>query len=170
MEPLPLPIPGVTLRDGRSDDLPALHAIREAAFSPVFASFRALLGPRIAAHALADAEGEQARHLDAIAGPDSAHALLVAARAGTLIGFVSFTLDPVTRVGEIGLNAVHPDHAGCGLGTAMYRHVLDRMREAGMQVATVGTGGDASHAPARRAYAKAGFDAALPNVFLYRTL
>jgi hypothetical protein len=52
----------------------------------------------------------------------------------------------------------------------MYRHVLARMREGGMAVASVGTGGDPSHAPARRAYAKAGFGPAIPSLTLYTLL
>jgi hypothetical protein len=44
------------------------------------------------------------------------------------------------------------------------------MKEFGMALATVGTGADPSHAPARRAYEKAGFGAALPSVSLYRLL
>jgi hypothetical protein len=39
-----------------------------------------------------------------------------------------------------------------------------------MALATVGTGGDPSHAPARRAYAKAGFGPAIPSLTLYRLL
>ena len=52
----------------------------------------------------------------------------------------------------------------------MYELVLERMREQGMLLATVGTGGDPSHAPARRAYEKVGFGPALPSVWLYRRL
>ena len=52
----------------------------------------------------------------------------------------------------------------------MYGFALQRMREAGMTAATVGTGGDPSHAPARRAYEKAGFGPALPTVYFYRSL
>jgi hypothetical protein len=39
-----------------------------------------------------------------------------------------------------------------------------------MAVATVSTGGDPSHAPARRAYEKAGFGPAIPSVSLYKLL
>jgi hypothetical protein len=52
----------------------------------------------------------------------------------------------------------------------MYDFALDRIREAGMRVATVGTGGDHSHAAARRALEKSGFGPALPGVYLYRSL
>jgi hypothetical protein len=43
------------------------------------------------------------------------------------------------------------------------------MREAGMKVATVGTGGDASHAPARAAYEKIGFRP-LPTIWYSQSL
>jgi hypothetical protein len=41
---------------------------------------------------------------------------------------------------------------------------------AGMRYATVGTGGDPSHEPARRAYEKAGFSVHIPSVYMYREL
>jgi GNAT superfamily N-acetyltransferase len=75
-----------------------------------------------------------------------------------------------SKAGRLRLNAVDPARAGQGIGTAMYEHAVTRMRRAGMKVAMVGTGGDASHAPARRAYEKAGFDACIPSVWMYRKL
>ena len=49
-------------------------------------------------------------------------------------------------------------------------HVALRlMRNAGMTLATVATGGDPAHAPARRSYEKAGF-VALPLVRYYKAL
>ena len=151
-------------------DLPTLHAIRSAAFAPVFASFRSIVGPEIAALGLATAEQEQADLLDAIARPDSGHAIAVAETGGELTGFVSWKPDIAPGIGEITLNAVHPDHAGKGIGTALYEHALAALKSAGMQLATVGTGGDPSHAPARRAYEKVGFSVHLPSIYMYRKL
>ena len=94
----------------------------------------------------------------------------VAEVAGEVVGFVSVQLNRDTGVGEIGLNAVDPAHAGRGVGTEMYDFAVTRMKEAGMTVATVGTGGDPSHAPARRAYQKAGFGVEIPSVWMYRKL
>jgi ribosomal protein S18 acetylase RimI-like enzyme len=158
------------IRPFEPGDLPALQRIREAAFEPVFRSFRAIVGEGIAALAFAQADAEQARLLDAVCGAGSGRRVLVVETGGEIVGFVSFTIDAGKRTGEIGLNAVHPEHAGKGVGTAMYEHALARMKELGMALATVGTGGDPSHAPARRAYEKAGFGPALPSVFLYRLL
>jgi GNAT superfamily N-acetyltransferase len=151
-------------------DLPTLHAIRAAAFAPIFASFRAIVGPDIAALGLATAEHEQADLLDAIAKPDSGHGLAVAETDGVITGFVSWKPDIAPGIGEVTLNAVHPDHGGRGLGTALYEHALAALKAAGMQLATVGTGGDPSHAPARRAYEKVGFSTHIPSIYMYRKL
>jgi len=151
-------------------DLPTLHAIRAAAFAPVFASFRSIVGPEIAALGLATAEQEQADLLDAIARPDSGHALAVAEVRRAIAGFVSWKPGIAPGVGEITLNAVHPDHSGKGIGTALYAHALAALKAAGMQLATVGTGGDPSHGPARRTYEKVGFSVHLPSIYMYRKL
>ena len=151
-------------------DLLTLHTIRTAAFAPVFASFRSIVGPEIAVLGLATAEQEQADLLDAIARPDSGHAIAVAETGGELAGFVSWKQNIAPDIGDITLNAVHPDHGGKGIGTALYEHAIAALRAAGMQLATVGTGGDPSHAPARRAYEKAGFNVHLPSIYMYRKL
>jgi GNAT superfamily N-acetyltransferase len=151
-------------------DLPALQHIRQAAFEPVFRSFCEIVGAEIAAIAFAHADAEQAQLLDDVCTTGSGHHVLVVTVGEAIAGFVCFTLDAAKRTGEIGLNAVHPDHAGRGLGTWMYEHVLARMKELGAALATVGTGDDPSHAPARRAYEKAGFGPALPSLSLYKLL
>ena len=151
-------------------DLPTLQAIRAAAFAPVFASFRAIVGPDIASLGLATAEQEQADLLDAIVRPDSGHNIAVSQDADAITGFVSWKTNIAPGIGEITLNAVHPDHGGRGIGTALYEHALAALKAAGMQMAAVGTGGDPSHAPARRAYEKAGFSTHLPSIYMYRKL
>ena len=160
----------LSLRPFEAGDLAELQRIREAAFAPVFASFRAIVGAEIAALGLAEAEEEQARHLDEICAEGSGHHVFVALASGEIAGFVSFTVDAAARSGEIGLNAVHPDFAGRGIGTWMYSEALARMKGLGAAVASVGTGGDPSHAAARRAYEKAGFGVGIASVHLYRLL
>jgi GNAT superfamily N-acetyltransferase len=159
-----------TSRPLEPGDLPTLQSVRRAAFEPVFSSFRSIVGEEIAALAFADADAEQAKLLDDICAAESGHHVLVVTVDGETVGFVSFTTDVAKRTGEIGLNAVRPDHAGRGIGAWMYQHVLARMKELGMALAVVGTGGDSSHAPARRAYEKVGFGPAIPSVYLYKLL
>lgn len=163
-------VPAPDIRPFESGDLPTMQRVRAAASEPVFRSFRAIVGEEIAAIAFERAEAEQAGLLDGICAAGSGHHVLVAAVAGEVVGFVSFRVDAEGHTGEISLNAVHPAHAGRGIGTAMYGRALSRMKELGAVLATVGTGGDPSHAPARRAYEKAGFGAALPSVHLHKLL
>ncbi len=160
----------LTIRTVRADDAPALDAIREAAFAPVFASFRALLGETIYAIAQARDDAAQGDLLRSLLAPGSGWETFVAERDGRPIGFAAVRVDAERGVGELGLNAVDPAHSGRGVGTALYERALAHMKSQGARVATVGTGGDASHAPARRAYEKAGFAAAIPSVWLYRLL
>jgi ribosomal protein S18 acetylase RimI-like enzyme len=164
------PRPNIVIRPVRADDHPHLESVRRAAFAPVFASFRAILGDDLYELAQAREDARQEELLVALLLPESVWEVYAAERAGTVVGFVAIQLNQETRVGEIGLNAVHPDHAGQGIGTAMYHFAIARMKEAGMRVATVATGGDPSHAPARRAYEKAGFTVHIPSVWLCRKL
>jgi GNAT superfamily N-acetyltransferase len=154
----------------RADDLPHLDEVRQAAFTPVFAAFRSLLGDDLYDLVQARADEAQKELLVSLLAPESGWEVYVAEGAGTVIGFVAIQLNHETHVGEIGLNAVHPQHAGKGIGTRMYDFVVSRMTEAGMQAATVATGGDASHAPARWAYEKAGFTVQILGVWLCRRL
>lgn len=159
-----------SLRPVEPGDLAALERIRKAAFAPIFQSFRDIVGEEIAAIAFPHADAEQARLLADICAADSAPQLLVVMLGEEIVGFVSFTVDADKRSGEIGLNAVHPEHDGKGIGSWMYERVLVRMKDHGLALATVATGGDPSHGPARRAYAKAGFGPEIPSVSLYKLL
>jgi RimJ/RimL family protein N-acetyltransferase len=158
-----------SIRPFQAEDLPAMQSVRKAAFAPVFQSFRSIVGARVASLALQDADAEQALHLDQLCAQDPAK-VWVAEVDDQVVGFCAFTLDADKRIGEIGLNAVHPNHAGQGIGTRMYDVVVAHMKQSGMALAAVSAGGDASHAPARRAYEKAGFGAGLPSVYLYKVL
>jgi GNAT superfamily N-acetyltransferase len=160
----------ILIRASIAEDHAALDEVRLAAFAPVFASFRAILGDDIYRLAQQRDDEAQAKLLESVLDPSSPWEVYTVESGGRIVGFIALQLNATTHVGEIGLNAVHPDAAGRGVGTAMYEFALQRMREAGMRVATVSTGGDPSHLPARRAYEKAGFDAAIPSVWLCKLL
>lgn len=147
-----------------------MQTIRQRAFAPAFHSFREIVGDTIAAHAFARGDADQAELLASICKGGSGHHVIVAMVGDAMAGFASYRLDLEGRIGEIGLNGIDPAYAGQGLGTLLYELVLARMREAGMLAATVSTGGDPSHAAARRAYAKAGFVEKLTSVHMYHSL
>jgi GNAT superfamily N-acetyltransferase len=152
------------------EDMPRLQEIRRAAFAPVFASFRSMLGAEI--YELAQRRDDEAQEglLASLLPAESGFKLFVAEAREIVVGFVSIRLNHETTVGEVGLNAVDPAHGGKGFGTALYDFAVTQLKEGGMKVAMVGTGGDPSHAPARRAYRKAGFNVEIPSVWMYRKL
>ncbi|MGN0870981.1 MAG: GNAT family N-acetyltransferase [Victivallales bacterium] len=82
----------------------------------------------------------------------------VAERGGKIVGFITFYCDAERKVGIISNNAVDPFCGEKGVGQEMYRAALEYFRKAGMLLAQVTTGLDEAHAPARRAYERAGFD------------
>jgi GNAT superfamily N-acetyltransferase len=81
----------------------------------------------------------------------------VAIEAGSTVGFVAVKLHAETSVGEISMIAVDPDFQRRGIGAALTAFALYWMKDAGMSVAMVETGGDPGHAPARRLYETLGF-------------
>ena len=169
-EYMDIPKPNVVMRPAHANDLPHLEDVRQAAFSPIFSSFRSILGEKIYDLAQAPEDEVQDELLVSLLTPKSDWEVYAAEIDSHIVGFVSIQLNQKTEVGEIGLNAVHPKHAGKGIGTKMYDFAITRMKEAGMQVATVATGSDPSHAPARRAYEKAGFTVQIPSVWLCQKL
>ena len=81
----------------------------------------------------------------------------VAIEANSTIGFVAVKLHSDDSMGEIYMIAVDPDYQNRGVGTALTEFALNWMKEKGMSIAMVETGGDRGHAPARHTYEKAGF-------------
>jgi predicted N-acetyltransferase YhbS len=160
----------LTIRPFAAGDLPRLQEIRAAAFGPIFASFREIVGAAIAELAFTTADAEQAALLESLCRPDSSYQVFVALDAPEIVGFVLVSLNRAARIGEIGLNAVDPSRAGQRVGERLYAFALASMRDEGMRLATVGTGGDASHSAARRAYEKVGFAAGIPSMTLYKLI
>lgn len=76
---------------------------------------------------------------------------------GSTLGFVAVKLHSESSMGEVYMVAVDPDFQGQGIGTALMEFALSWMKDAGMSIAMVETGGDPGHAPARHTYKKLGF-------------
>jgi ribosomal protein S18 acetylase RimI-like enzyme len=163
-------IVGLVIRSLREEDAEDVVKLSLLAWSPVFESFERLMGSKIFRTQYPDWRASQGKLVkDTCSNPEK-FTVYVAEVGGAPVGFVAYTMDAETKTGEIYLLAVHPDHQMRGIGTELTDFALDMMREGGMEVAYVGTGGDPSHAPARRSYKKAGFDVAVPGVHYYQDL
>ncbi len=94
--------PDLVICSAKASDADRLEEIRQAAFAPVFASFRSILGDDIYAIAQAREDEEQEELLSTMFKPDSDWELYAAELSGRVIGFVSVQLNRETKVGEIG--------------------------------------------------------------------
>lgn len=141
-----------------------------AAFAPIHQGFEEALGSEIFRQRYHDWKEQYADYLAKISGSDLAVKVYVVETEGTLVAFVFTIMDDERRIGEIGLNAVHPDYQRQGIGKMMYAFALRDLKDRGAEVAYVGTGGDRAHAPARTAYEAVGFDKAIPSMHYFRKL
>lgn len=157
------------LRGARPADADACAALAVGAWRRIHDAYIAILGPDVHHRAFSGWEEAKARDVYQVVQAHPERALVVAA-GDALIGFVTFHLDPLRKIGSIGNNAIDPAWQGRGIGTAMYRAVLERFRAEGMELARVSTGLDEGHAPARAAYEKAGFRQGLPSITYYQEL
>ena len=82
----------------------------------------------------------------------------VAITDGALSGFLGLRAHEKDSMGEIYIIAVDPAHQRRGVGAALMSFAFDWMRERGLAMAMVETGGDRGHAPARAAYESVGFE------------
>ncbi|GAA3732726.1 GNAT family N-acetyltransferase [Salinactinospora qingdaonensis] len=132
-------------------------ALSLRAWAPVFASLENVLGDSgVYAQMHPDWRADQRRAVQQACGSENIHVWV--AEVDTLVaGFVAVRLDHEASLGEIYMVAVDPDHQRSGVGTALTSFALEWIKEQGMAVAMVETGGDPGHAPARRVYERAGF-------------
>jgi GNAT superfamily N-acetyltransferase len=94
----------------------------------------------------------------------------VALADGQVAGFIFYIVDEGTKTGIVEENAVASQFRGLGIAQRLYDYVFAKMREEGMVYAMVSTGLDEAHAPARRAYEKAGFGKGIGNIRYYKEL
>lgn len=142
------------IRPYQPQDEEAVVALSLRAWAPVFDSMERVLGTELSARLRGDWRDHQSRAVrDTLS--NSAATVWVSEVHGDVVGFVAATLDREPSIGEIWMLAVDPDEQERGIGTALTNHATEWLRESGMKVAMVETGGDTGHAPARRVYDKA---------------
>jgi ribosomal protein S18 acetylase RimI-like enzyme len=158
----------VDLRPVVDADLAPLVDLSLRAWAPVFASIEAqLAGSGVFALQHPDWRADQRAAVES-ACHDPAVEVVVAEVDGTVAGFVATTRRE-DDLGEIHMIAVDPAHQRRGVGRALTRVALERLRAQGLATAMVETGGDPGQEPARQLYEDAGFTA-LPIVRHFTTL
>ena len=159
----------LNLRPVRDEDTESLVHLSLLTWEPVFASFRQILGPEIYAIIWPDWKAGQQAAVENVCRDGEQTHVWVAEWDGSVVGFVAYELRPAGKTGEVQLLAVHPGYQNLGIGTELNALALAKMKESGMRLAIAETGGDPSHAPARRSYEKAGYTG-LPLVRYFKDL
>jgi GNAT superfamily N-acetyltransferase len=149
-------------------DMEQVVALSLRAWAPVFASMARVLGDELFDRLRGDWRTSQEHAVRAALADPSQH-VWVAEAPGAIIGWVSATTHTDSGIGEIHMIAVDPGAQNQGVGMALTKVATEWLRETGMQVAMIETGGDDGHAPARRIYKKAGYTA-LPAVRYFKAL
>jgi len=151
----------------KPNDLEELLEITLLAFESIFESFKKILGPCIYPIIYPDWRRSQTEGVEKISQNNKIF-LWIAEVDEKVVGYIAYEQYD-NQTAEVQLLAVHPEYQNRGIGTQLNNFALQKMRQGGMKMAIVSTGGDESHAPARRSYEKAGYTA-LPLVKYYQDL
>ena len=144
------------LRPYRSGDATQVVELSLRAWEPVFKALEAALGAEIFRRLHSDWRVDQRRAVEEVlAGEEMT--VWVADLGPSVAGFVAVRLHREAGLGEAHMLAVDPPYPNDGIGEQLTLLACDWIRDQGMGVAMVETGGDPGHAPARRTYEKAGF-------------
>jgi len=143
------------IRPYEDRDAEAVVDLSLRAWEPVFASLEQTLGTEIFGLLHPDWRADQQKAVEDVCAAEKIRVWVAEADARA-VGFVAVALQPERSMGEIYMVAVDPDFQGGGIGTALSEFALAWIKDAGMVVAMVETGGDPGHAAARHTYEKVG--------------
>lgn len=155
----------ITVRIATADDISAIADIVRDGWEDIYNGYRTQLGDDIYDSIYTAPLEVKA---DKIGSVIKEGRVLVAELDGCVCGFASYLVEG--EVGSLKDNAVAKSARGQGVATALYEAVFDKLRAAECTVVRVGTGLDEAHAPARRAYEKAGFEVGLSSITYYKKL
>jgi ribosomal protein S18 acetylase RimI-like enzyme len=151
-------------------DGPSVVRLSLRAWASVFVSVRDVLGDEIFARLYGDDWRRRQREDVEKVLADEKTRVWVAELGGQVVGFVAAFLRVDDSMGEVYMLAVDPDSQNHGLGSQLTGVATNWIRESGLPLAVVSTGGDVGHAPARRTYEKAGYTAAWPSMLYFKVL
>jgi ribosomal protein S18 acetylase RimI-like enzyme len=157
------------IRAYKEEDLPRLKEIGTQAWAPIYPVYRRAYGEELFNILVPDVNKTKAEQIDRHCRRRP-ECVLVYEEEGKIVGFATFLLWTEQSIGEIGNNAVDPAWQGRGIAQQLYKAVLERFRKEGLRFAKVTTGLDEGHAPARRAYERAGFNIQTRDVTYYQKL
>lgn len=157
----------ISIRPATEADAEAIVAIAVAEWEAIYQGYRAQLGDEVFYTFFPDHKAQKERGIRANLKSGTVY---VTECDGEVAGFIHYVYDAESRLGTISNNAVSGKYRGLGIGPRQYEFVFDALRKRGAVGVRVTTGLDEGHAPARRAYEKAGFSAHTEAITYYKKL
>ena len=157
----------LTMRPATPEDADKLVAIALNEWRAIYDGFRPQMGEDIFALVYPDPAADKERQ---IRHNVASGCCFVTECEGKIVGFIYYSYDANSHIGTISNNAVSQEFRGRGIGPRQYEFIFERLREMGATVVRVTTGLDEAHAPARRAYEKAGFVGNTRSMTYYKKL
>ena len=157
----------LTHRLARPEDEAAVVAIAIAEWEAIYQGYREQLGDEVFYTFFPDHHAAKAANIRANLASGM---MYVTECEGKIAGFIHYCFDAASKTGTISNNAVSGEFRGKGIGPRQYEFVFDLLRKRGAIGVRVTTGLDEGHAPARRAYEKAGFSAHTEAITYYKKL
>lgn len=156
---------GIEIRPYEESDLETIVEFSLRAWEPVFESLRQVLGDAIFMRLhQPDWRAAQAESVRSSCATSVDRTVFVAVADGLPVGFAAVMLNAFhERMGVVDIIAVDPHYQRRGIARQLMARSAEHMRAQGMDIAAVGTGGDAGHGPARALYESLGYTT-LPGV------
>ena len=158
------------VRPFRRGDRDRLLELTIATFGPFYEeSFRGVVGDTVMANQHGNWRDDYRNQWQDLHDPDNGKYVAVAEDHDEVVGFIAWTMRPQKQSGEIVMMAVETVHRRHHVATELCARAFDDMRRFGIEVVSLGTGGDDFHAPARALYDSLGMTR-LPVVIYYKEL
>ena len=145
----------------------AVEAIVIEAWTPIREEYKREIGNELYSMAFGDWKKKKVEQVLSNMRKGRGYVALV---DGEVAGFIHYSVGGDKISAEVGNNAVSSRFRGRGIAQKMYSFVEEKMKNEGVKYVTVVTGLDNGHAPARRAYEKAGFDKGLESVRYFKMI
>jgi len=141
------------IRPYADSDLSRLIDLTIETFGPFYEDgFRPVVGETIFENQHGSWREDYRTQVPTLHDPDSGRLVAVADDASSIVGYVAWNFDVERKQGKVEILAVSADHRRHGVGSRLCEHAFADLRERGIEVVAIGTGGDAFHAPARSLY------------------
>lgn len=140
-------------------DLPAVLDLTLATFGPFYEdSYRSAVGEQVFQNRHSGWRDDYRKQLAGIHDPSRGkYAAVATTSKKAVVGYVAWLVQAEIHHGEIEILAVAGSGRRQHCGRRLAQHAIQAMRSDGVEVVSIGTGGDAFHAPARALYESLGF-------------